>query len=238
MLIGLTPRDHDLIRNHLGASRHEHRNKTKLPGARKNYGRSSRSPQSGIPFYNDSGETVPAFGVMRITGYNATNRYLTISKPNTSFTALYLINTTGRTVPYQSTGSGRFLTGDEHWGARWALYNPANTPAVGESWGVIPSTWWLGKNGPGFLILGGADGTKVSVLQHPPGQILVYNDSGGAIAAAGTNTVSVYGGVAGSESDSGFNITVYNRSSVSWPSNKYGFVEIVNGQAYVSPHQT
>jgi len=196
-------------------------------------------PRPGIPFLNDSGETAPAYAVMKITDDIAKAAgqpfSLVIDKADNNWSGLYLVNGP-RAIADGGTGTGYFYTGD--YPDQLALYNSANTPAPGEQWSPVPDSWLLHKNGPGFFILGGADGTKVNIIQRIPGQILVKNDSGGAIAGGGTGTVAVFGGAAGSESDSGFNVSVYNRSSVSWASNKYGFVEVVNGQAYVSPHQT
>jgi len=235
----LGDRNYDQLRRHMQQVDQELVNvKNKISGSSRRWARggSSLAPLY-TQFYNDSGEAAPSHAAMRITGAD-TRGYVTISKPNTTFQALYLINC-GKEVPYEGKGYGSFIITDTPcWNDRLVLYNNANTPAAGECWGVTPSTWVIAKNGPGFAILGGYDGASVAAIQIPPGQILVYNDSGGAIAAAGSGTVSVYGGAAGSESDSGFNISVYNRSSVSWPSNKFGFAEIVNGQAYVSPHQT
>lgn len=197
-------------------------------------------PRPGIPFLNDSGEVAPAYAVMKISDDIPKDVgqpfSLKIIKPNNDWAGLYLVNGS-RAIASGRIGSGYFHTGD--YPEQPALYNTATTPLPGEQWSPVPGSWYLNKNGPGFFILGGADGTKVNIIQRIPGQILVKNDTGSAIAAGGGPTsVAVWGGVAGSESDSEFNISVFNRSSVSWANGKYGFAEIVNGQAYVSPHQT
>lgn len=196
-------------------------------------------PRPGIPFRNDAEEDVPAYAIMKITDSIAKDDHqpfaLVIGKPDENWAGLYLVNGP-RAIASGFYGTGYFYMGD--YPEQYALYNTALTPLPGESWSPVPDSWLLHKNGPGFFILGGADGTKVNVIQKIPGQILVKNDTGSPIGAGGTGTVAVFGGPSGSESDSGFNIPIYNRSSVSWANGKYGFVEIVNGQAYVSPHQT
>jgi hypothetical protein len=196
-------------------------------------------PRPGITFLNDSGEIAPAYAVMKITDDIAKSAgqpfSLIIDKADNNWSGLYLVNGP-RAIANDRFGTGYFYTGEGE--DQYALYNTANTPQPGEQWSPVPDSWLLHKNGPGFFILGGADGTKVNIIQRIPGQILVKNDSGSAVAAGATRTVAVWGGAAGSEADSLFNISVFNRSSVSWPNGKYGFVEVVNGQAYVSPHQT
>lgn len=202
-------------------------------GALKRYGY-ARTGTHGLRFYNDSGETVPAFGVMRVTG--AGSSYLTIAKPNTTFQGLYLVNGS-RPIIAQRFGRGKYLTADENGRRRFAIYNPANAPAVGESWGVIANSWWLGKNGPGFYITGKYDGTKVDVIQYPVTQVIGTADSN--VGSTGTTTVSVYGGAAGSESDSTFNIAGCYLRFGFVPAGGEVTVGFINGQAYItSEHRT
>lgn len=195
--------------------------------------------QPGIPFVNASGETAPAFAIMKITDqFAATSTTpfgLEIGKPDNDFMALYLVNGPDP-VADNDIGTGYlYMDGGPD---QWALYNNAITPLGGESWSPVPGSWLLHKNGPGFAILGGPDGTKVQVLQYIPQEILVKNNTGSPIAAGSSGVFDVYGGTAGSESDSGFNVTAYNRSSVDFGTGKFGFVGIVNGQGYAVRHQT
>lgn len=74
---------------------------------------------------------------------------------------------------------------------------------------------------------------------EPSGEILVYNATGSAIAAAASGTATVHTGTPGSESTTGQTLTVFNRTSVAWAASKYGSAAILQkGNAYVSPQQT
>ena len=86
---------------------------------------------------------------------------------------------------------------------------------------------------------GSSDKWGLIRVGDPSGEILVYNATGSAIAAASSGTATVYEGTAGSETSTGQTLTVYNRTSVSWANGKFGSAAIINrGQAYVSPLQT
>lgn len=189
--------------------------------------------QNGIPFLNASGETAPAYAVMKITDQFAatptTPFGLEIGKPDSDFMALYLVNGPDPVVDNQ-IGTGFFHMGDMP--EQHALYNNAITPLGGESWSPIPGSWLLHKNGPGFAILGGPDGTKVNVLQYIPQEILIKNAGASRSANTGPHEYEVWGGTAGSESDSGFRVQAYNKMSEAFGSGKFGFAAIVNGQGY------
>lgn len=229
----LSPSAFRTLQRHLAEARQEIRNlKARLPGAKRHYGGHGRSRSTAIAVYNDAQETIPAYAIMRIAGSHDTHRYIVVGKPNSNFMALYIVNGS-RPIPYPGTGYGRFLVGDDSFAARYALYNSANTPLGGESWSPVPDSWLLHKNGPGFVILGGADGTKVSVLQYIPQEILIKNTSGSSRAAnTGPHEYEVWGGASGSESDSGFRVQCYNKMSVAFGDGKFGFAAVVNGQGY------
>lgn len=195
---------------------------------------SSGSYLPGIPFVNASGETAPAYAVMKITDHFAATStapfMLEIGKPDTDFMALYLVNGPDPIANNAVGPAGFFYTGDGP--EQYALYNTAATPLGGESWSPKPASWLLHKNGPGFAILGGPDGTKVNVLQYIPQEIFIKNTGASRSANTGPHEYEVWIGTAGSESDSGFRVQAYNRMSVSFGSGKFGFAAIVNGQGY------
>lgn len=115
-----------------------------------------QSQLSYVRFINNSGESIPAWGVMRITGATVESsgaRLLTVAKPNTTLQRYYLVNS-GDTCASSSTGVGTFL---HHAGT--VLYDTANTPAYGETWGPQSATWTIKKGNTGFVILGGNTGT-------------------------------------------------------------------------------
>lgn len=121
------------------------------------------STPTGVPFRNDSSgsETVPAYGVMRVTGSVDIDgvEHVTVAKPNTDFKRKYLVN--GPTaVPYNETGKGTWL--EE---ADWVLYDDANTPAIGESWGPSDGSWKLKKWRYGFTIVGNPSGGATDIVR-------------------------------------------------------------------------
>lgn len=159
---------------------------------------------SPLRFRNDSGFTVPAYGVMRITGATVITGdvYLTTARPNTDFQRLYAINDSSDVVN-GATGSC-FLGGAE------ALY-AGGSPAYGESRGAGVNDFSLVATDQGFAVIGNATGGRVSVVQTPPDSILVKAYLT-AIAAGGSGLAKLYSGVAGSESATGRFVTVYNRT--------------------------
>jgi hypothetical protein len=145
-----------------------------------------------VPFRNDNSGTVPAYGLMRVTGMATVEgkTLFTIDKPNTSFNRLYLVN-----------GPTEVLTGKRSWGywlwhADYVLYDTGNTPADGESWGPQDNTWTLKKYRYGFTIMGGNTGTgaasRTIAVQH---EVLAFTGKTDAShAKSATGTISVYDG--------------------------------------------
>lgn len=132
--------------------------------------------EGGIPFRNDSGETVPAYGCMRIMVTATINgiEYVTTGKHTTDFKRLSLVNR-GVDVANGAYGLGNYL-----WTLNWVLYDDTNTPAFGEGWGPVPYSWKIAKGYYGFTIGGSATGgstDRVQAQQH------VVNDVIGVITA-------------------------------------------------------
>lgn len=151
-----------------------------------------------VKFRNNSGEAVPAKAPMRITSVEDDEgvRRFVIAKPNTTFQRIYLVNA-GEEVAIGAPGWGTFLTCRDE-----VLYNDANTPAFGEEWGPVPSTWKVAQHRPGFFIWGGASGGSTDLVLAQ--QILaqsVLGKADAAIAHGASGTVRVYSGTPGSEAD-------------------------------------
>lgn len=148
---------------------------------------------TGIPFRNDSSgsETVPAYGVMRVTGSTTISgvEHVTVAKPNTDFKRKYLVN--GPTaVPYNETGKGTWL--EE---ADWVLYDDSNTPTLGESWGPSDGSWKLKKWRYGFTIVGNPSGGTTDIVrawQEEINEFIGKTDS--THNKNSTGTVSIYDG--------------------------------------------
>lgn len=155
--------------------------------------RIDRAPATttGIPFRNDSGETIPAYGVMRVTGSATVSgtEYVTVSKPNSDFKRKYLVNT-GSAVANGAYGTGTWL--DE---GGWVLYDDASTPALGESWGPKNNSWKLNKWRYGFTIIGNPTGGSTDLVRAWQEEV---NEFIGKTDAThnknSTGTVSIYDG--------------------------------------------
>lgn len=166
----------------------------------------------GVHFHNDSGESIPAYAVMRVTGVNSTYKIpwevLNVAKPNTTLQRFYLVN---GPVACQANGNG---LGTYLWDSSFILYDTGNTPAIGETWGPQDGTWTIKKNRWGFNILGGNTGSgatsRTVAVQHIVNHVLGKTNASHAKSASGT--VNLYTGTLGSETQvTSMTVTAYNR---------------------------
>lgn len=149
------------------------------------------SEPTGVPFRNDASATIPAYAVMRVTGSVTASgtEYVTVAKPNTDFKRKYLVN-----------GSSQVLNGEYGVGtwleeADWVLYDDANTPAIGESWGPKNDSWKLNKWRYGFTIVGNPSGGSTDIVrawQEEANEFIGKTDS--THNKNSTGTVSIYDG--------------------------------------------
>lgn len=190
----------------------------------------AEEPGEGF-FRNESGEEVPAFGVMRITGYERTTGVYIIGKPNTTFHRECLINGSKKV----STGAGGHF-----FRARscQVLYDNANTPAFGETWGPTNDSWKIIKDMYGFTILGDnvTDGESIRTLvQQEPVQYVFGKADAEMTALGGSGTVSVWKGKFAS--DSGVNITATNETGLVIESGKRCRVNTMAGRDIAEPFE-
>lgn len=150
-----------------------------------------------VKFRNDSGETIPAHGVMRVVSMDTSpNDFHLVEKPNSSFKCRYLVNNDDP-IPANRFGNGTWLEKSGR-----VLYNDASgTPATDEEWGAKENQWSLQKNRPGFLITGGSTSTggvfKTRAKQHIVTGL--KGKSSGNISKGSTGSVNIYMGASGSE---------------------------------------
>ena len=173
----------------------------------------------------------PAYGVMRITAVslNSSNwPRFTTAQPNTTFCRFYLVNGPVAAVDGGDGfyyGCGTFLHDGGH-----VLYDTANTPAFGESWGPQNGAWTITKNRWGFDIFGGTAGSgstsRVVAKQYVVNHILGKTASAHAKGASGT--INLYAGVLGSETSISMTVTAWNRY-VALGSGKWAECSWVNG---------
>lgn len=157
-------------------------------------GGSFMPPGGRIRFKNESSETVPTGGVMRITGGDATGGgFLKTAKPNSSRQLWFLVNI-GDAIPPNKHGDGSYLTSlHSDCEENLVLYDTGNTPAYGEFWGPQDNTWTLKKNHPGFYIIGGNTGTgaasrTIAVQQQTP----LWGKPAGSYSVNGTGTIDLW----------------------------------------------
>lgn len=159
-----------------------------IPGITQAYARNS------VQFRNASGESIPAYAVMRVTGaeIRAGLPIITVAKPSTAFQRLYLVNGPNR-VGSASTARGVGTWLDDEPG--FVLYE-SGTPAYGESWGPKNGQWSLAKWRYGFTIIGGLAGSgagiRVVAKQHEVN--VVYGQTNGTHTKGSATTIDLYDG--------------------------------------------
>lgn len=176
---------------------------------------------------NVSGEEIPAWAIMLVTGIERNtneNPVLMVNKvaipPTTTGRQRLLIN--GAT-PIDITGDEQYGHGTEPGSYQWVGYNTSQTPAFGSMWGVANGQWYLQKDEPGWVIDGLKDANKERVLASFTADMAFYfvlsenltapsgNLLAGATAATAQATIytnSNSGSLAG-----GVNVTLTNRWS-------------------------
>jgi len=165
-----------------------------------------------IPFRNDSGEEVPPFAVLRVTGLTTIGgrTVVTIGKPNT-YGSQYSHFVNGPiTVPADGYGT---CTNDFP-----AMVSANGTATVGQLWGPRSGSWELESSTPGFIALG--DG----VFNRDP-FVSFYGKFDSTVAQGNTGTVSIWYG-AGSGTDG--SDTTINMSSVLAVGNSFTTSDFVN----------
>ena len=136
-------------------------------------------------FVNESGETVPPYGVLKITGWEADRNerdHFTATKPDGS-EGIFLLNSMFP-VPDGKIGH---LT--DHNGMRAKV--KTGSPENGEIWGPTDGDWGLVKDAPGFKIVGdfAAGAVRVMFAETPAAS------AGGAFAIV-VGTVPAASGIA------------------------------------------
>jgi hypothetical protein len=165
---------------------------------------------SHFEFRNDAGETIPAFGTIRLTGVAVLEPgrvVLTAARPNT-FGCQFQCALNGP-VPIAAGALGTCTRG---------LFMPAlyettdGVPASGEQWGPRDGGFKLRKHTGGFSVVGVTKSAAGLVLVSPVPMRSFVGKTDAAHAKGATGTISIYSGGLGSETDTTLNMTgVYNR---------------------------
>ena len=153
-----------------------------------------------LTYRNDSGEAVPAYGCMRLTGAeedpNTGRQVVVIQKPN-STGGVFVFNGS------RETASGEY--GTAYAGVVRAAF-ASGTPAAGETWGPL-STWNVEAGGnPAILVYGDID-TDMLYGTTDIGTVIKHAKADGAITFGSSGTVSIWDG--STLADTTVNVTAY-----------------------------
>ena len=161
-------------------------------------------------FRNESTETIPPFGVLRVTGVVVPEPgrvVLLANRPDTfGCQDRGLLN---GAVPVASGGYGVGTRA----GLAAGLYEAADgIPTVGERWGPRPGGWRLRRHTGGFVVWGVTNPAANLVLVHPQPMLSLVGKTDGLHAKWTRATVSIWSGPLGAEVDTQYDLTlVYNR---------------------------
>lgn len=161
--------------------------------------------RKGIPIYNASGSTIPPYSIVRVlTGGPTTARKLVyVSQANTYGAQLH---------SHLITGSAQIRASEQGLAQAYppyiVNYDTGNTPAFGESWGPVSSSFKVVKKSAGFYILGIWDSTNALAQVMPNPFYAGKGTLDGALSTGSSATCSVYD----DSGDTTYNITVYDSS--------------------------
>lgn len=186
-----------------------------------------------LRFRNDSADTIPAYGVMRVTGLTnyAGQAVITVDEPSTTFSNLYLLN---GSMDVAADGDGYCQPMRQYF---LAAYD-AGTPVFGEGWGPKPSQSTLSKGYPGFVIVGIHNSTdKIAVVEQRP-MLTLLGKANGAISARsgttpGTGTMDIYYVTGTTLTDTTMDVTVKNLSATAVTASAYIMAKWIGDAWYV-----
>lgn len=168
------------------------------------------APQTPIYVRNDSGETIPAWGCMQVTG--------TVEYGNQNFTKVTKPTTSG--VQYLFNGQQEIAAsgyGIAQEGNRARAYKSSGTVTFGQLWRPTSGQWYLTQGSGRFPVIGADDiDTDVFWVRTDFNDIVHFKSPVGGIAAIATLTMGSatcdrYScTTAGVLADSGEDITIYN----------------------------
>lgn len=137
--------------------------------------------------------------------------YKRVTNTNSAFSLEYIVNGTKLLIPGDTEGWGSWDSPLND-----ALYNPAWTPVVGETWGPSATDGRLQRGYPGFRINGQAANGLVPVVREEFPILTGLPDS--AILGTATGTISIYARDSSSDitglTDTTWNVTAVSRFPV------------------------
>lgn len=174
-----------------------------------------------VAFRNDSEETIPPYGCMKITGGDLISgqHVLFAEKPDGEF-GVHMFNGP-REIAYIDSETPTYGMAVVPCGPVWASYDTGDTPANADEWGPVDNSWEIGLDGNGFIIVGDERDGRVLIVQPTSGGARKLGKTSGAISKGASGTIDIYSGTKGSETATGETVAdVYNRfntlASGSW----------------------
>lgn len=116
-----------------------------------------------VTFQNDSGETVPAYACIQLTGTTTLNSRVVFTADQWDGDGSDDIFYFNGPIDVADGETGEAFQPNT---AQWVLYDTEGTPAFQEEWGPVSGSWEIGSDGTGFIIMGGAtDGRVLAVAK-------------------------------------------------------------------------
>ncbi len=171
--------------------------------------RSQHATARWLDFNNVSGEEIPAFAVLKITGLDS-NGFLTADQYD-QFGAVYPTAINGAHA-VANTKNGKCTMSFP----AWVKHN--GSPAFGESWGPVSGQWDARLRSIGFSVIGGAVDGRVLVDRNHDLSFFAELDSS-TLAQDASGTVSVHYFATGTwtpDTASTHNVTVRNGSDLTF----------------------
>ena len=195
--------------------------------------------QRWIEFRNDSGQIVPPFGVIKITGSTSSaalgiGRYIfTATRPNSDTVNIFALNS------QQSVPVGGYGLCTLSWPAFAAYDQNDGVPGIGTVWGPKSGQFTMAKGNPGFAIAGTAGSSAVWVISDPAKSEFgrIEGLTTGAVAGASTFTINTVKVISGANpladpTSTTETITVQNRFSEHCNSGALCFAEYNKDRGY------
>lgn len=192
-------------------------------------------PTLWFPGYNNSGETIPPFSIVRIdTGSTIGGVYhANLAKPSSTFARLY-----GCTGPSEIAAASY---GGYHLETGMCSYD-SGTPVTGEDWGPKPGQWTLSKGYPSvFEVLGIFDSSaKYLIGRCHPINTVIGKLNGSGLSQGSSGSIDVWqSATPGSEAAiASMTLTIYDwlmkSGATTIASGKKVVVQWINGVAYVT----
>lgn len=190
--------------------------------------------QPDATFYNDSGETIPAYGIFWDDddfSYAEGVPVVNAQKPGTTFSPILYVN---GGLEVEAGKYGQYQLGEKVW-----LAYDTGTPARNDGYGAKPSQFTASKNYPSqFICRGIIDATdKVMLARNLFAIQTLLGKPNANISKGASGTFNIYSGTAGSEAIiTSMTVTVFAKGQA-LTSTKWATAGIINGQWYGFPYE-